>query len=1290
MSSFTGATGLSDWTAIKHTDPGQPDDTIITNWDTPLYPNFPGAADNVTVGGHATNASGEIASLTVGGDVTGGSLTVDGNLNISGSLNNMILTTGASNVTWAGGGTINLISPTGGIAGLNSKNLPNVTITNHDVVNGSFSIAGASGTFKFINDDLVDSNVTNGTIEFGWGQQNTIVNNSLITASGSGADVSFTVYDHAGNATGTSTIDNTGGGTLSATGTNSSISFTASTVIGGTLHANSGAALRILLGNTFDGTTTPVTVDGTIQTANHLGSGGGLSLKGTVNFTGASRVDFTNTFGGQLTLQDNADVTFAAGLMAVANINGTSASATLHNNGTIHGGRTLTGLTIANTATGVINADAGNGMLIGNGGTTLILNSNLIEVTAAGGLTISGGAGATTTIDDSSGGTLLATGAGSTINLFSSTIKGGSITASNGGIVNVSDAGVVFDGGANGLTITAGSHIDVHGDTALRLINTIKNDGTITLTDSHGGHRSILVDAGNAATLTGTGTVLLFDPAGYHGSIGGGGTLTNASNTIVGPGTISGLTFNNQSVVNSNVAGSSLNFGDGTAMTVNNTGTIETTDSGGVVFNGVTVNNAGGTIEIIGAGKEIDIGNTTIAGGTLAALAPDSLIRITGGDVVFDGSAHPLTIQGEILENNNVTLIGTINNTGSLVLPGFFRDGVALKMDAAGVSLLGQGHVDVTSGFQGFDFIGATTGNPTLTTDNTITGSNASIGNGHLTLHLLSAGVIDANVTGTTLTVSTGTTIANDGILEANAGTLAVADAVTGGGHVTITNGGIVQFLADFQQNVTFLDAANPGTLQLAAAYGGTITDFHHGDAIDLDFVSFSSGEHAVWTENGSNTGGVLSVLDSGNNTLATLNLTGIYLSSQFTVTDQGHAHIAVTGYAQTGTSGDDTLTAIGNDDNTFTGLDGNDTLDGGAANDTMFAGAGADTLNGGDGNDTLVGNGGGDDTFTNSVDTFHGGNGNDTLYVKAGDIIDGGAGRDFVHLVNDNPININLGATSIEWIETLFGNDVIDGSSQTVGIEVYSDGGNDTITGSAFDDIIWSGSGNDTVTGGDGNDVIVGDIGADSISGGNGNDSLYVDASDTFIDGGAGHDAAYITGGATMTLDLAATHIEFVADFVPGGSDDTIDGSGTNVDLEVYAGAGTDTVVGGSGNDFLWGEAGDDIVTGNAGNDTLVGGAGADTLTGGPGTDALYGNSGNGGDGALDTFVFTPNWGTDFVFDFEHGVDKLDLTAVGTSFAALTLTNTPDGHCYVSFGSNLIAVANHTTANLTASDFLF
>ena len=216
---------------------------------------------------------------------------------------------------------------------------------------------------------------------------------------------------------------------------------------------------------------------------------------------------------------------------------------------------------------------------------------------------------------------------------------------------------------------------------------------------------------------------------------------------------------------------------------------------------------------------------------------------------------------------------------------------------------------------------------------------------------------------------------------------------------------------------------------------------------------------------------------------------------------------------------------------------------------------------------------------------------------------------------------------------------------------------------------------------------MIVGDLGADSLSGGDGNDQLYVDADDTSINGGAGTDAVYIAGGSGMTVNMTASAIEWIADFA--GGNDTLDGSGLAVDMTAYASGGTDVVTGGSGNDFLWGEAGTDTVTGNAGNDVLVGGTGADVLTGGAGIDAIYANSGGGGDGALDRVVYgATGWGTDFVFDFEAGTDKLDMSALGTSFASLSIANV-DGHAYVSLGADLIAVAN-AGSTLAASDFIF
>ena len=383
-------------------------------------------------------------------------------------------------------------------------------------------------------------------------------------------------------------------------------------------------------------------------------------------------------------------------------------------------------------------------------------------------------------------------------------------------------------------------------------------------------------------------------------------------------------------------------------------------------------------------------------------------------------------------------------------------------------------------------------------------------------------------------------------------------------------------------------------------------------------------------------------------------------------------------------------LTFTDNGPHTGTGNDLDNVMTGGSGNDIFFAGAGSDTLIGGDGNDTLVANAAGPDQFANTPDTLDGGNGNDTIYADSADTISGGAGFDVLLQINDNPMTIDMGATSIEYIQAGFGNDTINAATQTTGVQVYAGGGNDTITGSNFDDFIFAGVGNDTVVGNDGNDVILGDLGSDSLSGGAGNDSIYADNTDSFIDGGSGFDALYIvTSGANsngMSIDMAATDFEFVADFF--GGNDTIDGSGLSVGAEVYAGWGTTPSPAARGRTSCGARPATIRSSGNAGNDMLVGGTGSDTLTGGPGIDALYGNSGNGGDGVQDTFVFGAGWGTDFVFDFEHGIDKIDMTALHITFADLTIT-TDGPHAHIAYAGNLITVAN-AAGQVTAGDFLF
>jgi Ca2+-binding RTX toxin-like protein len=362
-------------------------------------------------------------------------------------------------------------------------------------------------------------------------------------------------------------------------------------------------------------------------------------------------------------------------------------------------------------------------------------------------------------------------------------------------------------------------------------------------------------------------------------------------------------------------------------------------------------------------------------------------------------------------------------------------------------------------------------------------------------------------------------------------------------------------------------------------------------------------------------------------------------------------------------------------------------TITGGSGNDTLFGSTGRDILEGGDGNDTLSGNAAGTGAFLSEGNILDGGNGDDTLLGAVTDTISGGAGHDSLQAVNANPWSIDLGATSIETMLAGFGNDQITAATQTVGVTVFASGGNDILTGSSFNDFLWAGVGNDTLSGGSGNDLLFGDLGADSLSGGAGNDSLYADSADTHIDGGAGTDALYWAAGANANINVGADAVEFVQTL---GDNDTLNGSTATANLVLFAGAGTDTVTGGSGNDFLWGEAGNDVLVGNGGNDTIVGGTGADKLTGGAGTDNLFGGNGsNTGDGAADTFVFTASWGTDFVYGFDDGIDKLDMTASGaTQFSQLTVTSS-NGNADIDFGTNHIIVVGQAT-HIDAGDFVF
>ena len=399
------------------------------------------------------------------------------------------------------------------------------------------------------------------------------------------------------------------------------------------------------------------------------------------------------------------------------------------------------------------------------------------------------------------------------------------------------------------------------------------------------------------------------------------------------------------------------------------------------------------------------------------------------------------------------------------------------------------------------------------------------------------------------------------------------------------------------------------------------------------------------------------------------------------------------------GTGRDFLAGGIGNDqlygqdgDDTLVGEDGDDSLDGGEGADTLFGGNGRDFLVGGNGNDQLFGQDGNDTLIGDGGDDYlEGGAGSDTLFGGAGrDYLLGGADND--KLYGQDGDDTLIGEDGDDYLEggagsdTLFGgngrdflaggvgNDKLygqDGDDTIVGEDgddyIVGDAGNDTIFGGLGRDYVLGGADNDYIDGQDGDDTILGEGGNDTLYGGAGADSLFGGAGRDFLAGGEGNDKLYgqddddtiagdggddyIEGGLGNDTIFGGTGRDYLlgglgADQIYGGDDaDTLIGEGG--DDYLSGGAGSDTLFGGLGRDFLVGDAGDDKLYGQDGDDTIVGGDGNDLIEGGTGNDTLFGSAGR------DVFRFAgSDLGTDFIADFESGIDKIDLRAFGIGSA--------------------------------------
>ncbi len=218
--------------------------------------------------------------------------------------------------------------------------------------------------------------------------------------------------------------------------------------------------------------------------------------------------------------------------------------------------------------------------------------------------------------------------------------------------------------------------------------------------------------------------------------------------------------------------------------------------------------------------------------------------------------------------------------------------------------------------------------------------------------------------------------------------------------------------------------------------------------------------------------------------------------------------------------------------------------------------------------------------------ETYKGMAGNDVLKGGAGaDLLDGGTGNDTATYAGSTAVNVNLTAGTASGGHAA--------GDKLVSIE--------NLTGSSYNDVLVGNSGANVLDGAAGADKLNGAAGADTINGGDGNDT-----------------ASY-WGSAAVNVNLAT-----------GAASGGYATGDKLVSIE--------NLTGSSYNDVLTGDSGSNVLDGAAGADKLNGGAGKDIMTGGAGSDMfIFKAPAEAGLGS----------NRDVITDFQHGADKIDLSAM-------------------------------------------
>jgi Ca2+-binding RTX toxin-like protein len=369
-----------------------------------------------------------------------------------------------------------------------------------------------------------------------------------------------------------------------------------------------------------------------------------------------------------------------------------------------------------------------------------------------------------------------------------------------------------------------------------------------------------------------------------------------------------------------------------------------------------------------------------------------------------------------------------------------------------------------------------------------------------------------------------------------------------------------------------------------------------------------------------------------------------------------------------------------------------------GTANgETMTGGAGVDHLDGYGGDDVLVGGVDGDYLAGGAgADTFRYDQVSDSNTAGQDVIIDFRTSVDHLDLTALNATAVSLirsnGATFV-FVSTALGDGIIGVESDVNASDIATGGVGVYMIGDDKRNFLLGGAGNDAIDGGAGDDQITGGAGADALIGGAGGDLFHYQAASDSTAAASDILHDFVTGTDDIVLPDFVSSVSLIrsggATFLFAQTDTGLLQLGSTADInaaDLHSIPHHDV--------YMVGDVGADVLIGGGGHDTIQGNDGADRITGGGSADALTGGAG------ADTFVYTAASesivaNADTIWDFQSGVDRVDLTAVhiGTNDVYGVAYNGGSAFVFVDLGGdghNDMLIQLNGAASLAAGDILF